>query len=54
MRCRCQGPFSAPSTQEIHPVAPGDRVRTDKRDARRLARQLRAAELVGHPGCLTS
>jgi transposase len=28
------------------PVAPGDRVKTDKRDARRLARQFRAGELV--------
>jgi transposase len=28
------------------PVAPGDRAKTDKRDARRLARQLRAGELV--------
>ncbi len=28
------------------PTAPGDRVKTDKRDARRLVRQLRAGELV--------
>lgn len=28
------------------PVAPGDRVKTDKRDARRLVRQFRAGELV--------
>ena len=28
------------------PVAPGDRVKTDKRDARRLVRQLRSGELV--------
>jgi transposase len=28
------------------PVAPGDRVKTDKRDARRLVRQFRAGELI--------
>ena len=28
------------------PVAPGDRIKTDKRDARRLVRQFRAGELI--------
>lgn len=38
---RCQ--VIAPS---LIPTAPGDRVKTDKRDARRLARLLRAGELT--------
>lgn len=41
MRVACE--VIAPS---LIPKAPGDRVKTDKRDCRRLARLLRAGELV--------
>jgi transposase len=41
LRVSCQ--VVAPS---LIPTAPGDRVKTDKRDARRMVRQLRAGELV--------
>jgi transposase len=41
MKVACE--VIAPS---LIPTAPGDRVKTDKRDARRLVRQLRADELV--------
>lgn len=41
LRVPCQ--VIAPS---LIPTAPGDRVKTDRRDARRLVRQLRAGELV--------
>lgn len=41
LKVSCQ--VVAPS---LIPTAPGDRVKTDKRDARRMVRQLRAGELV--------
>ena len=41
LRVRCQ--VIAPA---LIPVAPGARVKTDKRDARRLVRQFRAGELI--------
>ena len=34
------------------PVAPGDRVKTDKRDARRLVRQFRGRRAGGHQGAV--
>ena len=47
-----KGPFPVIAPALI-PVAPGDRVKTDKRDARRLVRQFRAGELIaiGVPSC---